>query len=227
MAREPFDPNQFFEAFPRFIDTSETGPWLERLNARYLALIHANRDVIAGSRVLDLASHDGRFSFAALQNGASHVTGIEWDPALVSASREHMEAYGVPTDRFDVVLGDIYDFALPDAVDVVFCFGILYHINHHVLLLTKIATLEPRFLIIDSKISQMDGAVIELRSPLLGAPPRRNCTRRAPEPGGSRSDAVVLRLGVRVLRLARFGTDGFAAHAGLPSRTTSEPGGPV
>ncbi|MDZ7733009.1 MAG: hypothetical protein U5R31_07715 [Acidimicrobiia bacterium] len=63
------DPSRFFDTFARFVDSSETGPWVERLNARYEALIHANRHLLDGARVLDLASHDGRFAFAALQAG--------------------------------------------------------------------------------------------------------------------------------------------------------------
>ena len=63
---ETSDAGGFFDAFPKFVETSQTGPWCERLNARYLALVHANRDIIRGATVLDLASHDGRFTFAAL-----------------------------------------------------------------------------------------------------------------------------------------------------------------
>ena len=37
------DPRHFFDEFPRFVETSETGPWLDRLNARYVALIDAQR----------------------------------------------------------------------------------------------------------------------------------------------------------------------------------------
>jgi SAM-dependent methyltransferase len=169
---QAFDPKHFFDGYPKFVETSETGPWLDRLNARYFAMIHSNREVISGRRVLDLASHDGRFSFAALKNGASRVVGIEHDQGLVSTSCENMDFYEVPRRQYDFLLGDIFDLAgKGDGCDVVFCFGILYHINHHMLLLTKIAQLEPRYLIIDTKISQMDGAVIEFRSPLRGSPP--------------------------------------------------------
>jgi Protein of unknown function (DUF1698) len=172
MVDQGFDPCRFFDAFPRFVETSETGPWLERLNARYVALIHENRELIRGKRVLDLASHDGRFSFAALQNGASRVVGIEHKANLRDASYENMAHYEVPRDRYDFVLGDMFEHI--DGVgpmDVVFCFGILYHINNHMLLLSKIAEVDPQYLIIDSRISQMEGSAIEVRSPLGASPP--------------------------------------------------------
>jgi hypothetical protein len=169
---DEFDPNRFFEQFPRFVETSETGPWLDRLNARYVALIHANRDIISGARVLDLASHDGRFSFAALQNGAARVVGIEHEPHLVSKANENMEQLGVARERYEFVLGDMFD-RIPrtEPCDVVFCFGILYHINDHMRLLSTIAEFEPRTLIIDSNVSHIERAAIELRAPVAGNPP--------------------------------------------------------
>ena len=58
-----------------------------------------------------------------------------------------------------------------DEFDVVFCFGILYHINDHMQLLSNIAGVQPKWIIVDTKISQFDGSVIEVRSPLGASPP--------------------------------------------------------
>jgi hypothetical protein len=166
------DSIRFFDAFPRFIESSATGPWLDRLNARYLALIHSNRDVLHGARALDLASHDGRFSFAALQTGAQHVTGIELDDLVRREGLENMKVYGVPEDRYDFVLGDIFDHIdQVEPFDVAFCFGILYHITDHMRLLSEIAAREPRHLIIDTHTSPLSGAVIELRNAKGETPP--------------------------------------------------------
>jgi hypothetical protein len=171
-ADEGADPARFFERFPRFVETSETGPWLDRLNARYLALVHANRHLVDGATVLDLASHDGRFTFAALCNGAARVIGIEHDAKLVGAAHEHMEHYGISRDRYDFLLGDMFE-RIPEAgrCDVVFCFGILYHINDHMRLLSAIAEREPRTVIVDTNVSLMPGVVVEVRAPLAGNPP--------------------------------------------------------
>jgi methyltransferase family protein len=166
------DPDRFFDEFPRFVETSETGPWLLRLNARYLALIHANRELIRGSRVLDLASHDGRFSFAALHAGAARVVGIEHDPRLVQKAEENLAFYDVPRRDYEFVAGDMFDhIRTVESCDVVFCFGILYHINEHMRLLSELAELDARTIIFDTNVSLMESAVIELRSPLKGSPP--------------------------------------------------------
>ena len=107
---EAVDPRAFFDTYPRFVDTSETGPWRERLNARQYALVDRQRSRLAGARVLDLASHDGRFSFAALAHGAAHVVGVERSGELVAASRANFEHYGIEPDRFDFVQSDLFEF---------------------------------------------------------------------------------------------------------------------
>jgi transposase-like protein len=166
MNDQPFDSTRFFDHFSRFVETDELGSVVDRLNARYLALIHENRQLIEGATVLDLASHDGRFSFAALKNGAAHVVGIDFSKDLVEKSLANMEYYNVPADKYEFLSGDIFELiGRVQPCDVVLCFGIFYHINSHFLLLTKIAELDPRTLIIDSNISQLESAVIELRGP--------------------------------------------------------------
>lgn len=50
---------------------------LNRLNERYNAIIDANKTIIKNSRILDLASHDGRWSFATLKSGSEYTLGIE------------------------------------------------------------------------------------------------------------------------------------------------------
>lgn len=167
-----FDPARFFDHYSDFLDSSETGQDIERLNARYLALIHENRDLLVGARVLDLASHDGRFSFAALQNGAEHVTGMEIKQHLVDTACEHMRNYGIADSRYNFLLADMFDaISQQGPFDVVFCFGILYHINDHMGLFDQIAQVRPHTVIIDSNVSQMAGTVIELRSPRGESPP--------------------------------------------------------
>ncbi|NND67291.1 MAG: methyltransferase domain-containing protein [Halioglobus sp.] len=166
------DPAKFFDAYPRFLESSETGPWLDRLNARYFALIHQNRHLLEGARVLDLACHDGRFSFAALQNGARHVVGIDFKAHLVDAATGHLGAYGVTPDRYTFLAGDMFDYLEQERdFDVVLCFGILYHINEHMRLFDQIAASSPRAILVDTRVSTLDGAVIELLSPLGKSPP--------------------------------------------------------
>jgi hypothetical protein len=58
-----------------------------------------------------------------------------------------------------------------DEFDVVFCFGILYHITDHMRLFTNIASVEPRWSLINTHVAFYDEAVIEIRSPVGENPP--------------------------------------------------------
>ena len=64
----------FFSDHPRFFVTSEIGTEPERLNRCHDVLIERNAELIRGRRILDIGSHDGRWSFAALKAGAKYVT---------------------------------------------------------------------------------------------------------------------------------------------------------
>jgi len=153
----------FFDSYPRFFSTSKTRPQPNRLNHRYRALIESNEGIIRDRAVLDLTSHDGRWSFAAYRAGARYVLGIEAREHLVQFARANMREYGVPEGRVEFVRGDVFEELErldPGAFDTVFCFGFFYHTLHHMLLLTKISRLCPQSLILDTNIDPDPGTVI-------------------------------------------------------------------
>lgn len=156
----------FFDDYPRFYTTSRTAAKPDRLNERHRALIQANSEMIVRKRVLDLASHDGRWSLAAHKAGAKHVLGIEARTRLIEESHANMREYGVPEDKVNFVQGDVLaELDRLDArqFDTVFCFGFLYHTIDHMALLRKIARLQPQYLIIDTVISVKPGNIVEIR----------------------------------------------------------------
>jgi Methyltransferase domain len=142
----------FFERFPRFYLTSATGLTTARLNLRYEAIFGENRDVLEGASVVDLASHDGRWSLAALATGARSVIGIEARPELVKAAAENLAEYGFGADRARFVAGDVH--AMLDTqdfeADLVLCLGFLYHTLRYNELLHGIRRTGARHLIIDT-----------------------------------------------------------------------------
>jgi methyltransferase family protein len=151
----------FFEQFPRFYLTSSTAPTTARLNLRYEAIFGENRDIFAGASVLDLASHDGRWSLAALANGARSVTGIEARPDLVKAATENLGEYGYEADRVRFVTGDVHEALNTQDLeaDVVLCLGFLYHTLRYNELLHGIRRTNARYLIIDTFSPHMMGPV--------------------------------------------------------------------
>jgi 2-polyprenyl-3-methyl-5-hydroxy-6-metoxy-1,4-benzoquinol methylase len=156
----------FFDDYPKFFETSKTAAKPDRLNQRYRALIQSNSELIAGRRVLDLASHDGRWTLAAHKAGAAYVLGIEARTRLIEAAYSNMREYGVPERKVEFVQGDVlteFDRLEPWQFDTVFCFGFLYHIIDHMPLLRKIARLKPKHLIIDTAVSVRSAHIIEIR----------------------------------------------------------------
>jgi protein-L-isoaspartate O-methyltransferase len=143
---------QFFDKFSRFYTTSKTSPFPHRLNGRYEAIIAENVDLLAGAKILDIASHDGRWTFAALQAGASYVKGIEARQELIDNASETFDYYGIASTRYDFECGDVFDLLSSKSFDVVLCLGFFYHTIRHAELLDRIDRTGARFIIVDTEV---------------------------------------------------------------------------
>jgi 23S rRNA G2069 N7-methylase RlmK/C1962 C5-methylase RlmI len=115
----------FADDYPRFMEMSELTPQPARMNERYEAVFGSNQDSFDGARVLDLASHDGRYSFAALKAGAAHLTGVEVRQALIDQAQETFAFYGQDPETYRFVCGDVFEVLAREQldVDVVLCLG--------------------------------------------------------------------------------------------------------
>ena len=156
----------FFDEYSSFYKTGQTGTKPKMLNARFHALIENNREIIENSTILDLANHDGRWSLAALKNGAKKVYGIEGKKELVQKGLENMKKYEIPEDKYNLVVGDIFEEIkkIPSReIDVVFCFGIFYHVSNHMELLKEIKKLQPKYLILDTEINKSKSPIVRFR----------------------------------------------------------------
>jgi len=153
----------FFDNYPMFyrdqIDIQR------RLNVRHHAIIETNAQIIKDKNVVDIASNDGRWSFAAYKAGAQYVTGIEGRSDFVDMARTNFAALNVPIENYRFVVGDVFDtlrWVDPEKCDTVFCLGFLYHTLRFDELLTQIKLLKPRYLIIDTKVSPSQNCVVEV-----------------------------------------------------------------
>jgi hypothetical protein len=156
-------PMNFFDQYDRFYATSQTGNWPVRLNARYRTIIGGNERHLRGRRVLDIASHDGRWSFAALHAGCAHVTGIEARPHLVEQANQTFRHYGVDPDRYRFIIRDIFEEPVEEKADTVLLLGIYYHVNRHVDLARLVSETGASVVILDTRILPGDeGALIRL-----------------------------------------------------------------
>lgn len=154
----------FFDDHPLFLETSETAASVARLNLRHQAIIEANQDILEGARVLDLASHDGRWSFAALKAGAAHVTGVEARAELVDNADKTFAHYGIDPSRYEFVAGDMFDVLDTKRfdVDVVLCLGFVYHTLRYPELFHGMVRNDPKHCVIDTKVTKSDEPVVSL-----------------------------------------------------------------
>jgi hypothetical protein len=154
----------FFDRFPAFYESSETSSSRWRLNLRHEAIINENRDLFDGARVLDLASHDGRWSMAALDAGAAMVVGIEARPELVEHASRNLHGYGVAEERWRFIQGDVFEALKRDnvEVDVVLCLGFFYHTLRHHELLTRIRQTKASSILIDTEIHRSRDSVMRI-----------------------------------------------------------------
>jgi SAM-dependent methyltransferase len=173
---------RFFREHDVFLSSEErASDVLTRLDARYHAIIEHGRDAIDGARILDMASHNGRWSLAALCNGAAHVLGVEARPSLVAAANRNVMRYGIADNRYHFVVGDVHKEIRrlePGQVDTILCLGFFYHTIQHFQLLAEFKRLAPRHLIIDTAINRSrDYRIVVTRErtsdPLMAAGPDR------------------------------------------------------
>lgn len=136
-----------------------------RMNLRYHMMVKPFAAELKDARVLDLAAHDGRWSYALAAAGARDVIGVE-------ARAETIEGFAQFPDekikeRVQLHAGDIDTemdkmIAAKSRFDVVACFGIFYHIMDHYGLLARIAQLRPKLVIIDGEFINANNAIIQL-----------------------------------------------------------------
>ncbi|MCG6902279.1 MAG: class I SAM-dependent methyltransferase [Rhodobacter sp.] len=157
-----------------------------RLNTRHRAFIEPVADRIRDARLLDLASHDGRWSLAALRAGAAHVTGIEVRQDLIDRAPRILSRDEQARTRF--IQGDVFEvmpqlLAAGDRFDVIFCLGLFYHVMDHDRMLRQMLAFRPRLVVFDSTLAASDQPMIlvgqENTDSHLNAAPGQHAGNRA------------------------------------------------
>lgn len=142
----------------RFLQSSTTSAEPNRLNWRCHLFLTKNQEFIRGKRILDIGSHDGRFTYACLKLGAAHVVGVEGRPALVERANENMRQEGFDDSAFHFIVGDVYECLKTfeaGQFDVILCGGFLYHTVRQFEFFAEMKRLQPEALIIDSAVCQV------------------------------------------------------------------------
>jgi 2-polyprenyl-3-methyl-5-hydroxy-6-metoxy-1,4-benzoquinol methylase len=177
-------PFEFLRGIPPYTEDKKS---IERLNNRHRLLIDPFQPWIKGARVLDLACHDGRWSYALAAAGADEVLGIEARHELIDRFEHFPDApfksrVKLHCEDMFAALEDMA--ARGERFNVVTLFGIFYHIMDHYRLLNLIRRLKPKIIIIDSELIMVDNALIQVLTettdnPLNAAPEHDHQTRIA------------------------------------------------
>lgn len=138
-----------------FLRTNRTYPDVNRLNRRCEMLLSRNLPSIRGKKILDIASHDGTFSYACLHLGAKHVVGVEPRTHLVKDATKNLTSLGYKNSEFNFVEDDVFNY-LPTVqigqFDTILCFGFLYHTTRQTELLAQIRRIKPVYFILDCRV---------------------------------------------------------------------------
>ena len=140
-----------------FLQTSNEGCFVNKLNWRCEILLSRNIEAIKGKRVLDLACHDGRFSYACLQLGAKSVTGVECRQDLVENVKKNLTSFGYTDKQFQVIQDDVLAYmrkVQSGEFDTILCFGYFYHTFQQIELLQLIKSVKPRHFILDTVVDK-------------------------------------------------------------------------
>ena len=141
-----------------------TPDMVTRMNRRHDRIVAPFVEDLTGARVLDLAAHDGRWSYA-LAAYADEVIGVEARPELIR--RFALYPSGPWHARVKLVCDDIYldldrRIAAGETFDAVALFGIFYHVMDHYGLLARVARLQPELILIDSEFMIDRNPIIQM-----------------------------------------------------------------
>jgi len=107
---------------------------------------------LAGMRVLDIACNCGGFSIEAAHAGAAEVVGIDVDPHYIRQAEFIRDALGFGNISYRVGRIEDLDVAEMGSFDIVFFFGILYHLSDPVGALTRIGALARDMIVVDTSL---------------------------------------------------------------------------
>ncbi|MGC2221810.1 MAG: hypothetical protein WA624_05310 [Methylocella sp.] len=156
---------RFFDEYSRFYQTTGTLLKPNRFQQRWRMIIDRNGDLFQGARVLDLASHDGRWSFAALKAGAEFVEGVEGRPELVRRALENFAFYSIPTSAYRFTCQDVVKYLGEKGLskfDVVLNLGFFYHTLKHLVIVEDMVRTGAKTFIFDTVVNGSNSACISV-----------------------------------------------------------------
>lgn len=125
--------------------SEETHKWISGAIPEYLT----------GKTILDIATCDGYYSFLAEKRGAKRVLASDIYEGGFDIAREILNS------KVDHIVMDVYDLdSLQESFDIVFCFGLYYHLKNPMLAFEKLSKKCKELLIVE-------GYIIDNKEPIM------------------------------------------------------------
>jgi tRNA (mo5U34)-methyltransferase len=105
---------------------------------------------MTGLRVLDVGCAEGFFSFEAERRGASEIISLDFDPECIKRFKLCADALGSKATHPQVQSIYTLDPAVLGTFDLVMFFGLLYHLEHPLLGVEKVAAMTTGTLLVQS-----------------------------------------------------------------------------
>jgi SAM-dependent methyltransferase len=115
-------------------------------------LLEAYGGSLAGLRVLDIACNCGGFAIEAARAGAAEVVGIDVDAHYIRQADFIRDALDMENVTFRVARLEDLDEAEIGSFDIVFFFGILYHLSDPIGALQRISAIASDMIVVDTSL---------------------------------------------------------------------------
>ena len=155
----------FFDKYPDFTEHTPA-PGINRLNKRWQILFKNNKELIAGKRILDLGSFNGRWTAAALDLGAKHVIGIEGRLNSIRRAEELLQRNKFDSNSYQLIHSDITKWLrnATEHFDTILCLGVFYHFHNHTEIFNLLKGLEPEHILLDTTVNRdTTGATVKFK----------------------------------------------------------------
>jgi len=123
------------------------------VNGRIEVLLDNNRQCIQNKSIIDIGSHTGIFSWAALQLGAKFIHGIDVEKRTVKRCMDLFLNEKISTSKYKFETNNIIDFLEKverKSFNTVFCFGVLYYMTEPLRLIKLMARAAKETILIDT-----------------------------------------------------------------------------